>query len=367
VLVARAALADRVGVGSSRSPGAILALQRTAGNAAVGRLLARQQGGGSTVAPAATVPNHISGEIGEHLLSQALDRQGMFVFTDWGKHVAGNGIDRVALHPVTGELWVIDNKAQWRGISGADALTGAQYTTNLAEVERFLAANGASKEAAAALGALRAGRVRRVVANAFAGETTRFTAGLFAKGLSVFDVRLGRMFATQVEWAAAFTALRGLRRGFRISGLHGSALFEGTMLVFAVAGGVAYAAKAGESIKQAAGAAAADAALGAIITRLPGGWIASLALNLESDNQYQIEMSNRIDQLTPLVPGYDQMNDEDKKATRGILRDLIENPLELDPPAPPAKPKLPGFKWPGEIDPDKMAGDTDPSDDAAVA
>lgn len=134
-----------------------------------------------------------------------------------------------------------------------------------------------------------------------------------------------------------------------------------------VAGRNAYAAQAGQSVKQAIGEVAADAAIGAIIMRLPGGLIASFALGLESDNQYQIEMSKKIDALTPLVPRYDQMSNEDKQATRAILRELIENPIDLDPPPPPSKPKLPGFHWPGEMDPDKMAGEDQPRDDEAVA
>ncbi len=335
-----------------------MSLQRRAGNAAVNRLLRQSvptaspaAGSGGGVAPAATAPNQISGEIGEHLLSQALDQRGIIVFTDWSKHVAGSGIDRVAYDPTSREVWVLDNKAQWRGISDAPALTGPQYARNLTDIEAFLANNSASKEAQVALEALRAGRVRRVVTNAFAGETTRFTASLFDKGLSVFDLRLGRLFTSYAEWRTAFTALTGLRRGVRLATFRGAALFEGTLLVLFVIGGTAYLAHAGMDAKQVAGGLAADVALGAVITRLPGGLFASLVIGLESDNPQLMEaqrLEEQVDELTKYVPNYEAMTEDEKQASRAVLKELIKAPLQGPEPPAPRPSILPFFddkKW----------------------
>ncbi|MEA2294608.1 MAG: hypothetical protein QOE86_2247 [Solirubrobacteraceae bacterium] len=347
---------------SLQFPAGVLALQRLAGNAAVGWLM-RQPPTAAAPAPtpapapggvaaAATVTNQISGEIGEHLLSQALDQRGIIVFTDWSKHVAGNGIDRVAFDPATREIWLLDNKAQWRGIADAPALTGPQYARNLAEVEEFLASNSASKEAAFALEALRAGRLRRVVTNAFAGQTTRFTASLFDRGLCVFDLRMGRLFTSHATWLMEFRALANLRRGMRLTTFRGAALFEGALLVLFVAGGAAYLAHNGAEVKKVASELAAESALGALITRLPGGLFATFVLGLESDNPRLMEarrLEEQVDELTKYVPNYEAMSDADKEAARAVLKQIIKEPLQGAPePPPPRAPILPFFdqkKW----------------------
>src|SRR5436190_31478 len=101
-------------------------------------------------------PNQVRGEIGEHLLTQILYSQGAHVFVDWNKHVSGSGIDRIALTK-SGELWLLDNKAQSRGIGHADALTGPQFEASVKRVRTFLETQ-TEKEAIAAINALDAGR-----------------------------------------------------------------------------------------------------------------------------------------------------------------------------------------------------------------
>jgi hypothetical protein len=320
---------------SIRDPQSVLLLQRQVGNSAVNRLL-RQVPPASPPAPPAGVPNHINGEIGELLLSQALDANGLIVLQNWSKQVTENGIDLVVFDARTKEIWLIDNKAQWRGIADAPALTGTQYEGNVRRVQTWLESNSASKEATAALEALRAGRIRRVVANGFAGEATRFTRGLFDRQLCAYDIRLGRMFASYEAWATEFRALTGLARATRLARFRGSALFEGTMFVLFVAGGTAYLAHSGNA-RQIAGGLAADLALTTIISRLPGGLFASLLLGLESDDPYLMK-SRRIDALAEHVPNYDKYTDEERKRAREILGQLIDEPMNIDPPPPPPDP-----------------------------
>jgi AAA+ ATPase superfamily predicted ATPase len=103
--------------------------------------------------------------------------------------------------------------------------------------------------------------------------------------------------------------------------------------------------------KQVASGLAADVALGAIITRLPGGLFASLVIGLESDNPQLMEaqrLEERVDELTKYIPNYDAMTEEEKQASRAVLKEIIKAPLKDPEPPPPKAPMLPFFdekKW----------------------
>ena len=120
----------------------------------------------------------------------------------------------VALDPQSGKVWLIDNKAQLRGIGAADALSGAQFEGNKAAARSFLAQISPHPRASDAVKALDRGDFVKVVSNAWAGDTTRFTKSLIdGKGLAVFDVRFKQLFTTFNSWQQAFVALpRGVHR-----------------------------------------------------------------------------------------------------------------------------------------------------------
>ncbi len=83
--------------------------------------------------PANITANQLIGLVGEQHLAEALRAEGLTVFMDWSKSVAANGFDMMAFDPKTKKLWLIDNKAQLRGVASAPSLTGTQFDGNLAD------------------------------------------------------------------------------------------------------------------------------------------------------------------------------------------------------------------------------------------
>lgn len=258
----------------------------------------------------------------------------------------------------SGVLWIVDNKAQFRGIGGANALTGAAYGTYEASLRNFLQnLHPVKTEADAALAALNAGKVKKVVANGFAGEATRFTKGLFDKGLEAFDIRLGKLFTDHATWEAAYKLLE-LRKGVRLTGRRGTAVLSVNVLaVFAVAELGRYLLTGGIDLRQFALEAGAEIALGTILSRLPAGGIASLALGLESDSPAVAEdrrLDREADELLAKVPNVAELTPQEKADTKAALKSLLKDPVPI--PAPPPRPAppqryiLPGLQNPNWTD-----------------
>ena len=313
-----------------------------------------QQVGDKYVRPAYT-SHELAAIIGETLAEDALKAQGHVVFADWKKHVSGTGFDMASYSPAgQGELWIVDNKAQFRGIGDASALTGAAFDKYKAELRSFLEKTWPNKaEADLALKALDAGRIKLVVSNGFAFDTTRFTKGLFDKGLHAFDVRLAKLFSSHAEWEPAYKALT-LKKGARITGQRGAASVGGMLFVLASAAGAAILLKAGGGFKTIVGEVAANVALDVALSLLPGGFFASYVIGMESD-QYESpeqratrKLNEQIDTLLSALPDVGSLSEEDLKTTRDNLKAIIQNPLviKVSPePQPPSGIRLPGFQW----------------------
>jgi hypothetical protein len=156
---------------------------------------------GNRYVPPAVTPNQLTGLIGEQQLVEALTADGLVVFSDWSKSVAANGFDMIALasDPKTKikTVWLVDNKAQLRGLGRADSLTGPQFESNLADARKFLAQTHPDAALASeAVAALDAKQYQKVVGNAWSGSGTTFTEGLMKTGVSVYDVRLRTLSPT---------------------------------------------------------------------------------------------------------------------------------------------------------------------------
>lgn len=317
----------------------------------------------------AYTPSELAAIAGENIASKALKEQGYVVFGDWRKHVSQTGFDMACYNPADKSLWFVDNKAQFKGIGNANALTGAAYDSYKEQFRIFLEKTWPNQaEAKLALDALKNGRIKLVVSNGFAGEATRFTKGLFDKGLHAFDVRLGKLFYPKdvpvtpatpghAEWEAEFKKL-SVRKGARVSGKRGFATVGSMMLVVGVAAGAYFLLRSGEKFKQVAGELAASIALDCVLLRLPGGFFASMVIGLKNDNQRAIEMQEAVDQLFSMIPDAESLPDDERKKTREALRDILENPVEIpDPPLPPGQPReiLPGFYVPSRDGPTDWA------------
>ncbi|RKH15357.1 hypothetical protein D7V97_00705 [Corallococcus sp. CA053C] len=314
---------------------------------------AELQNVGDSFARRAWSSNQLVGLVGERLAVRVLKEEGHIVFTDWRKHISGPGIDLISLDPVTGELWVIDNKAQFRGISGADALTGPQFKGSEQQMRVFLEKDWPNKaQADMALKALDAKKVKLVVSNAFAGEKARFTKALFDKGLHAFDIRLPqgkRLFADFSAWEAAFKQLVTLRRGVRATGTRGCVTVEGSLVVAVVAAGAMYLFTAGSSVRQ-VGTVAAEIGLDLLLSKLPGGLFASLVIGLESDESPAAlaarKREEQIDALLELVPDFKTLSAAELKESRDALKELLESPQIVEDPPETGRIKLPGLDIP---------------------
>jgi hypothetical protein len=338
------------------SPDAVNAITRPYQSTGSSNLDLQQIGDTTYARPAGQIANHIVGQMGELLAEESLKKQGHIVFRDWQKGVQGNGVDLFSLAPLDPlspggrELWILDNKAQLRGISGAEALVGPQAVGNLDEIENFLKNTWPNKdEANLALKALRNKRIKLVVSNGFAGETTRFTKAVFEKGLAVYDLRLGKLYTSHKAWEEAFKQIRSsLRKGVRLTGLRGAALMEGTFLIMAVAAGTQYLFRNGTDVKDIAGEIIATYAVDSVVNgiaklaRLPVGWAASFVIGMESDETPESRELRKLREA--LVPNYFDLSKDDQKATDAALLEIIRNPLKIEvPPEPKPRPTWPGF------------------------
>jgi len=300
---------------------------------------------GEVFARPATTTRQLSGLVGEELLAQHLRDRGFIVIRDWRKHVAGGGIDLSAYNPATQELWHIDNKA-WAtsDISGADALAiERRYAKSAGEVEHFLREIHPNRaEAELALGAIRANKVRRVVANGFAGEAKGFTPGCFAKGLHVYDIRLGQVYAPAeaAAWRQAHAALKG-RAGFRaVRMVRGASTVEAQLVVLVVTGGVLLLVNSTTAAAIAAEFAPTLVAEGVMrMLELPGGFIAGMTLSLESDETESARNARkRNETIDAILSTYPRMSAEDEAASRVTLAQMIDAPLAIPTPPPQAQP-----------------------------
>jgi hypothetical protein len=321
------------------------------GTAAAGETLAQAMGlqnVGDHYVPPATSPTHprsfeLSAMAGEQILANTLESEGLIVFRDWTKNVSAKGIDLVALDPKTGTVWLLDNKAQFASdISGANALTGKEFGTYLEETKAFLGRTSPHPRAAEALAAIEKGNYIRVVGNAWAKASRRFTPGLFAKGLKVYDVRLRRLFSDHASWEAAFSAFLKLRGVRRMRGVRGAATIDGMIMVLIVSGSTLYALRSGEDVKQMLGELVAESALGAILSRLPGGFVAGFTLGLKSDRsaegQAAYERSQTIDTILASWPEYSKLSEAEQKQAREEIGKMLDDPIKIDPPPAPAAP-----------------------------
>lgn len=311
-----------------------------------------------TYARPAYTASQIAGIAGEVIAARSLRSAGHIVFSDPSKHVSATGLDMVSLLAAEQEaddwVWLVDNKAQFSGsgIGGASALTGDAFDTYLANTRRYLTDVAADQlNGQRAVRAIDAGRYRRVVSNGFAGEATRFTKGLFARGLHAYDIRLGALYGPgeQAIWEAAFKAL-SLNKAARVIG-KSSLAFEGMFLALAVSGGVSYMMRSGADLKAIAGEVVTQLAVDTLISRLPGGFFASLVLGLESDNPAEIarqKLEESVDAVFYTLPGAETMPEADKQATRDAIRTVIQNPIDVGEPPDSRRPSLPGFVFPHE-------------------
>ena len=120
-----------------------------------------------------------------------------------------------------------------------------------------------------------------------------------------------------------------------LAGTRGTATVGSMLLTLALVGGALFMLRTGESVKQLLGELVAETALGAVLSRLPGGFLASITLGLKSDNQYEIKMTDRIDEILSAIPDFDKLPAAEMKSSRATIRGMIENPLVIEPPAEP--------------------------------
>jgi hypothetical protein len=317
-----------------------------------------QQVGDSYQVPAYT-KHELAAIVGEILASDTLKALNFTVFTDWKKHVSATGFDMAAYNPAEKCLWIVDNKAQFSGIGNANALTGDAFIQYRAKLRLFLLEQWPNAaEAKLAIEALDAGRIKLVVSNGFAGEATRFTKGLFDKGLHAFDVRLGKLYypaGTPVtpttpghaEWVAEFDKLPK-RKGVRI-GKRGVVSVGPMLLAMATIGAAVYLLRSGAEFRQVAGEIAANLALDVVLSKLPGGFIASLVMGLESDNKPLIDarkLSEDVDRMLEVLPDVKSFSPADLQSTRDALKELIQNPIAIPEKEEPPSLHLPGLTWP---------------------
>jgi hypothetical protein len=296
--------------------------------------------------PANVTKQQLLGLVGEQNLIEALTEDGLIVLYDWSKTVATPGIDVIAIKrtpvgdKVISELWLIDNKAQIRGIADAPALTGPQFSANLQEVRDFLAKEYPNKAVAAeAITAIDTKSIRKVIGNAWSGTNTTFTQSLFTKpDVHVYDVRLAkgnRLFSAHADWRVAFKALP---KGVRRIGMRGAALHESSMLVLAVAAGALWVARDPEQAKQVVGELAANAFLDGLLSLVPGGWAASIVLTFESDNEPLMKARKReetIDKICGSMADFAKRPQDEQDAIRKTIGSMLDDPLNVTIPQPP--------------------------------
>jgi hypothetical protein len=256
----------------------------------------------------------------------------------------------VAFNRTTGELWIIDNKAQFRGISGANALTGQAFTQYQTELRNFLNTKWPVKaEADLAIAALDASKVKLVVSNGFAGEATRFTKALFDQGLHAFDVRLGQLFSTHAAWFAAYNTLT-LRKGLRLTGQRASLLEGGNLMVAAAALGQGmFMLTSGMSVKQVAADLATQIGVDVVLSKLPGGAAAAFVIGLQGDRpESEIILDKRIDDIMSRLPELQSLSADEWEASRKAVRQMLLTAIVIEDPQANNPPEflLPGLRNP---------------------
>lgn len=293
----------------------------------------------------AYTPRELAGLMGEQIAENALRAEGHLIFADWRKHVSAAGFDLVTLDK-DGVLWIVDNKAQFRGIGQANALTGPQRDAYLASLDDFLAKMHPGKaEADLARAALAAKKVRFVVSNGFAGETTRFTKALFERGLDAYDIRFGKLFSDFATWETQYKAIvPALKKGVRLTGRRGVGLLGVNVLAIAAVAELGhYMLSSGADVGELATAAATQVALETVLSRLPGGFFAGFVLNLRSDQgpafDREQEVQNAVEVFMARLPGMKDLSKEDYEMTRSAVETMIRMPIELPPPPPERQPE----------------------------
>jgi len=295
--------------------------------------------------PTGVTIQQLIGLVGEQNLIEALADDGLIVLYDWTKTVATPGVDVIAIKrtivgdKVISELWLIDNKAQLKGIAGAPALTGPQFTGNLQAVRDFLVKQFPNKALAAeAVTAIDTKSFRKVVGNAWAGSNTTFTQSLLANpDVHVYDVRLAkgsRLFSAYADWRTAFKALP---KGARRIGMRGAALFDSSLLVLAVAAGALWIARDPDEARQVVGELAANALLDGLLSFVPGGWAAAIALTLETDNPQALKEQRRnetIDKICGSMPEFGTRPQPEQDAIRKTIGSMLDDPLVVTIPQP---------------------------------
>jgi hypothetical protein len=308
-----------------------------------------------TYARPAVTPNQLVGLVGEQVLANALESHGLVVFRDWTKHVAGNGFDLIAYLPGDpGMVWLLDNKAQLRGIDAASSLSGPQFDRNLMAAKHFLANRTPDPRGANALRALESGAYKKVVANAWAADSVTFTRKLFdIAGINVYDMRLQKLYGSHSAWQSDFTARP---RTVRRIGQRGAISVQEMVLVLAMAGEVLWAMRSGKDLGTALGETAANTALGAVLSLLPGGVAAGFALGLESDEtETQRQLRKRrelIDQIAGSIPGFLGLPEAEQTLIKIEIGRLVDDPLRVEiPDVQTLRPwSLPPMHFPGGVD-----------------
>lgn len=163
------------------------------------------------------------GRVGEVVMAKHLLSKGFVVFWDPRKSVAGPGSDMLALdirtkNPTLDQLWILDNKAQFKNITDAPALTRGSVEASARELLEWWPDKEHASRALKQLDTPGQPNVRRVVSNAWAGEATEFTKAVFekgrasgpgpsGKGLTVYDVRFpdAELFETHEAWQNAIS------------------------------------------------------------------------------------------------------------------------------------------------------------------
>ncbi|MCY9696094.1 hypothetical protein [Paenibacillus alginolyticus] len=311
---------------------------------------------GDNYVPPATAKNELIGLAGELHLADALTRDGLIVFRDWTKHVSEVGIDLIALDarnvdPNLWEIWLLDNKGQIKGISGANALTGDKFNVYKQQAIDFLKQKSPHPRAVEAGTLLENNKFRKVAANGWAGVDTRFTKKCFDSGLHVYDIRLGKLFEKFSEWESAFIAFKALPKGIRrLSGLRGAATVEAMLLVMLVSGGALYVLRS-DSAQSILGELVAQTIFDTALSLLPGGFFAGLVVGLESDESPSQRAARKraetIDEICGSIPGFTGMSPDEQKSIREEIGKLLDEPLFIpDPPSPPSRGlKLPFFNY----------------------
>lgn len=115
---------------------------------------------------------------------------------------------------------------------------------------------------------------------------------------------------------------------------------------------VAFLLKGSGSFKPIIGEVAATLALDAVLSQVPGGFLASLVMGLESDEspaqRAARKLNEQIDMLLSALPDVGSLSAEELLSTREALKTIIQNmPVIKEPPTPtpPIGIQLPGFQY----------------------